>query len=157
MQKFGYKVSINSYCESSYRETDDNDDYVQYGSHSSSYSNSFDRISIAKDYPDVVSTHDLKDFDKCYVVWFEFSTGDSFGSSTNSEIETAGVFKDRECAAELAKAIKDFTENSDANTMDRYRFEFKTSDGQEFVYPFARWIGYFETLGEVHIEETYIN
>ena len=158
MEKFGYKVSINQYQDSYSNERDENGDSVEYGWHESSHSNSFSRITKVDKggYPDIVSDFDFKKGDDVFVVWFEYSTGDSFGSSYRGSIEAVGVFKDKVCAKELRDAIEAFTKNSDANTMNSYKFECETSDGQKFEYGFAPWVGYFETLEDVHIESTEI-
>lgn len=144
----GYKVSINQ------RQDSYEHDGQEYGSWSSSNSNSFDSISRCAKYPDVICPIKFKEGDKCYVVWVEYSTGDSFGHADRGSVESIGVFKDYACAEELQEQLLKF--NPDVNTNDwenKYRFEYQTSDGQEFKIGFVPWVGYFETLDEVHISK----
>lgn len=148
--KFGYKVEIDSYC--------DHYDYPEeeYGSWSASYTNYFKKVTKTKHYPDVVSDIDFQVGQKCFLVWIEWSSGNSFGYSDRCSTEAIGIFKDEQSARELVKAIEDSSVQYDAETDSRYRFYCKTSDGQEFEYGFAPWFGYFERLDEVHLERIII-
>lgn len=146
--KFGYKVDIGQRCENEI-EADE-----EFGSWERSYSNWFEKISKTKGVPDVVSDFDIQPGETCYVVWVEYSSGDSFGTAENENVEAVGVFKDKECARQLEKAIeeqnrKGFTSNFSSDN----KFYFKTSDGQEFEYGFCPWYGYFEVLENVYVEE----
>lgn len=149
--KFGYQVSIDRDCYHS--ESSDE----EWGSWSRSYRNTFQSIKKGGEFPDVVSTHNLKTGEKCFVVWVEYSTGDSFGSAERAEVEVVGVFKDRAVAEELRLALIYYDKHKPNQQWDdRYTFHFKTSDGQEFNYGFVPWSGYFEYLDEAHIKETVI-
>lgn len=135
---FGYKVNINHNC---YHSESDGE---QYGSWSASYNNDFRGITPVNEYPDITSSLDIKVGEICYVVWAEWSSGDSFGRGDNSNKEAIAVFKDFECAKHLAETARD--------TKD-YGFVLKTKDGQHHdVY--CGWVGYFEYLSGVHIETT---
>lgn len=150
--KFGYGVDIDKICTHS--ESSDE----PYGYWHQSYSNTFQSISKGGTYPDVVSTHDLNKGDKAFVVWVEYSHGDSFGHSDRGNVEVVGVFTDKAIAEELKAALIDYEKHKPGKQWDdRYRFHFKTSDGQEFNYGFVPWSGYFEHLDDVHIQETQIS
>lgn len=144
---YGYAVTINSYCEHSERED------VEYGSWSESYSNDIERL-IVKGGSDVASIHDLQSGDRAFVVWVEWSTGDSFGHGDRSCTEVLGLFK----SYEDAEVLKDTIEAS-SNKYDRRGYEndgvaywVKTPDGQIFTSGWAPWLGYFESLDSVHID-----
>lgn len=153
--KYGYSVNINQSLESEQLAEE------EYGSWEDCYSNQFEKISKAKEIPDVVSDFDIQKGEKCWVVWVEYSSGDSFGMSENCSTEVCGVFRDKKCAQELERAIKEqnrvysqgefeFGESWE----DQNKFYFKTSDGQEFQYGFCPWYGYFEVLENVYVEES---
>ena len=155
MTKFGYSVVINQRLESEY-EPDE-----EFSSWERSYSNWFEKISKTKNVPDVVSDFDIQKGETCYVVWVEYNSGDSFGTAENENVEVVGVFKDKNCAKELEKAIEDLHhkfcigEFENCETWDdRYKFYFKTSDGQEFKYGLCPWYEYFNDLQNVYVEET---
>ena len=154
-QKFGYEVTIERHCDEDYHSEE------QFGEWRTSHSNSFISIKPNAKYPDVVSTHDFKSGDEAYLVWFEYSTGDSFGNGHCSSVETTGLFHDKRIAQELVTAIEKFdgTERMDILNFEyasTNSFYFQTSDGQVFKYGFAPWTGYFETLELVHLEEVVI-
>lgn len=153
-KKFGYEVKIGSRCENEI-ESDE-----EFGSWERYYENWFEKISKAKDVPDVVSDFDFQKGETCYVVWAEYNSGDSFGTAENENVEVVGVFKDKKCAKELEKAIIDLNhkyQHGDfancENWEDKYKFYFKTSDGQEFKYGHCPWYGYFYDLQNVYVEE----
>lgn len=140
MTIFGYKVTINQNC------TLDEPSDEPYGDWSSSFNNSFGTISKSTDIgrTDVVSTINLEK-SKGYLVWLEYSTGNSFGSAYCGSIESIGVVETLEAAEDLKKQLKDMKGNC-------CRQKVKTLDDQVIdVYP--SWDGYFECLEEVHIEE----
>lgn len=153
--KFGYKVDISQQCEKDIEAS------KKYGHWERSYSNSFEKISTqAKGIPDGVSDFDIQPGETCYVVWLEYSSGNSFGMAENENIEVVGVFKDKKCAKELEQVIKkqnqayrqgDFAFGE--SWEDMHKFYCKTSDGQEFQYGFCPWYGYFEVLENVYVEE----
>lgn len=146
----GYKVSLNKECLSYRRPTE------QYGDWSEEYENTFESIRLAtrKDFsPDLVSTLDLKTGDECFVVWVEWSTGDSFGWAKNGDTEAIGVFKDKTSARELKQALESFKPDPDVDDYEeKYKFKLTTSDGQRFQIDWVPWCNFFEKLEEVHID-----
>ena len=86
---------------------------------------------------------------RIYFVYVEYSTGDSFGSSSGN-IEYVGAFTNKEKADKLVKLILenygnhpdyDFSKENNKNT-----FEY---EGQK-VYTYS-WKGYFEHLESVYV------
>jgi hypothetical protein len=146
----GYKVEINQRCVGHSPAAE------RYGSWSKSFENTFKRIRLSGDseIPDVVSTVNLVPGDEVFVVWYEYSSGDSFGRSDKEYYEVAGVFENQNTASELAKAIEEFKPDPDIHDWDtKYKFVCDTSDGQRFEIGRVPWAGYFERLAGVHVEE----
>lgn len=146
MQKF--KVEIERDCYESYHSGE------QFGDWSESFSNEFKGITLDNsiEYPDVVSSLKFKTGDIVYVVWVEYSYGDSFGHADCAGTEVVAVFKDATAAYELKNAI----ERQDTSSQDwdtKYQLELTTSDGQHFKFSTISWHDYFGGLDEVHVEE----
>ena len=97
---FGYKVEINSICTESYRSSE------EWGSWSSSYSNYFEKVTKTDTYPDITSSLDIKEGELCFVVWAEWSSGDSFGRGENSNTEALAIFKDIDSAKMFKKKLR---------------------------------------------------
>ena len=151
MTKFGYAVEIDSVCV--YSESSDE----KFGSWSESYNNEFKKITKTNEYPDIVTNIDFQIGETAFLVWVEYSRGNSFGCADREGTEIIGLFKSKEVAQELINAIEYHDRNDDERTWDeRYKFYHKTSDGQEFSYGFVPWAGYFEYLDEIHCEEVCI-
>lgn len=139
---FGYSVEIDSVCTKYERED------LEWGSWESEYSNYFKQVikSAVNDYPDITSSIDIKEGEDCFVVWAEWSSGDSFGWGCQSNTEPLAIFKDTESAQHFkthCEKAKDYT------------VKLTTPDGQKFEI-FAGWVGYFESLDEIHVEQTTI-
>ena len=135
---FGYQVTIT---QTLIREWASNE---AYGSWSAEYSNSFIRISKADRLPDITSSIDVSTGDKCIVVWAEWSSGDSFGSSSRSNVEPLAIFTD-EVSAEVFVQILKHTR--------KYSKRIITPDNQDHNIN-CGWVGYFEALDDIHIEHT---
>lgn len=147
-KQYGYNIKMNQTCDSSYRSDE------QFGDWNESYTNSFRSIEFCEDkYPILLSNVKTKPNQPVFLVWFEYSSGDSFGHSENGNIEIAGLFDSYSCAKELQTAIQNFKPDVDVQDWkNKYKFICNTSDGQHFEYGFAPWVGYFESLGDVRIE-----
>ena len=137
---FGYKVEINSICTESYRSEE------EWGSWSSQYSNYFEDVTKTDTYPDITSSLDIKEGELCFVVWAEWSSGDSFGTAYDGNTEALAIFTD-------VQSVKEFKEKVLNN--GEYSIKFTTSDGQIHDVR-CPWTGYFETLTGIHIEQTTI-
>jgi hypothetical protein len=140
MVKFGYSVKIDKLCVSSERED------VQWGSWRDEYENTAPRyINRNEEYPDVVTSLKFNPGDHVYMVWIEYSSGDSFGRSHYGYTLVEGLFKDIDSAKELKEAILKRKPDDD------YSFKVKTSDGQQFKI-YCNWEGYFDSLEAVNID-----
>lgn len=141
---FGYKVSIDH--EVYFSESSDE----EYGSWSEECSNSFDKIEKTEKYPDVSSVQDIKQGEMCFVVWAEWSSGDSFGSSSKGCKEAIAVFTNSVDAFGLMNAIKNPKKSGKYD--DSQAYSFTASTGQEYESSCPPWAGYFESLDSVKIE-----
>ena len=132
------------------------DDNGPYSSWRAEYENSFEHIRPSDDTTDVLCPFEIKPGEECYVVWVEWSSGDSFGSGIRSNYDVIGVFRDEISARELADTIygRNQKETKD-DDRDDYHIKCETSDGQSFNR-YASWNGYFEKLEDVHIEHTIV-
>ena len=137
---YGYDVEIESLCTHSEHE------HEAYGSWEEHYSNRFGRIFPVEQGGDIISSIKAKSGEKVWVVWVEYSTGDSFGNSHCGSTEAIAIFKDIDAAEELVKALENSKRDSDDN------FYCETSDGQIIKIDYTPWTGYFETLEEVHLD-----
>lgn len=90
--------------------TDEQRAEQEYGDWSETYYNFLTRVKIASDIPDLVTSLDIREGDDIFVVWAEWTVGDSFGSSDCGEYEAFGVFKDYESACVLERFLE-FTNN----------------------------------------------
>ena len=137
-----FKVDINQYC------TEDYHDGEQWGEWRQSYDNSFRGIEICKDeYPDITCLDDVTHGDTAYVVWCEWSHGDSFGHADRGSAEVVAMFKDYETAKKLEEAIY-------KGPQEKFRFDFEW--GSNKIEMYTPWVGYFEHLDDVHIERVTI-
>ena len=143
---YGYEVEIDAFCEHS--EYSDE----AYWDWSESYSNTFKRVSKETKYPDVVSALDISVGEQCFVVWAEWSSGDSFGRGDRNHTESLGIFVDEGSAKQLACFLK----------LQKFEYEQKKQshvrvitcdDEQLFDYTDRSlpWDGYFESLDEVYV------
>ena len=87
----------------------------EYGDWSETYYNSLNSVKIASDIPDLVTSLDIREGDDIFVVWAEWTVGDSFGSSDCGEYEAFGVFKDYESACVLERFLEFTNNHSDLN------------------------------------------
>jgi len=110
----GFKVEIDQDLISYTSEDED------YGSWSKSSRNEFVKVEEVTEYPDVVTALDINKGDEVFVVWAEWSTGNSFGRAYNSQAEAVGIFKDETAADDFAK----FLEATD--DLDIFRMRSKT-------------------------------
>lgn len=148
----GYKVDIDTTCIDHYQSDED------YGDWHSEYSNSFRsirRTTKEDNHPDLTSKLDIQDGSPVFVVWVEYSTGDSFGSSTRGSTEAIGVFRDRASAEELAAALRK-TADRDTDVDYSSSFSVTTTDGQTINVEYMPWLGYFERLENVYVDPAFM-
>ena len=140
---FGYCVEMKSYCDHSEHSGE------QYGDWSESWSNDLGNKvkkidKNSKNIADIASSLDIQLGKNAFVVWLEYSSGDSFGYATDKYTEVLGIFEDVNAARELQQFIENFK--------DGHEFSFTTSDGQTFKQGFASWTGYFDSVSRVVID-----
>src|SRR5688572_22343793 len=115
-KKFGYEVFIDQHCNTSYHSGE------LYGDWSESYSNYFRSVNLkSTNHPDVISDTEFKAGDKIWLVWVEYSTGDSFGHGYRSRVDSVAVFDNPYDAVELKNWIEDTKHEN-----WEYTTEFKT-------------------------------
>ena len=100
----GVSIDINGSLTDSYRSDE------PYGDWSESYYNFLGEVTLSDNHPDVVTNLDIRPGDDIFVVWAEWSTGDSFGNANCSQTEAFGVFKDYESACVL-ESFLEFSNN----------------------------------------------
>lgn len=146
MSKFKYIVKINRECLESEQSMD------PYGEWSSRWDNSFIGIERAVDdkYYDIESTLDIDVDEGVFVVWLEYSSGDSFGFGHRSCVDVVGITRSREAAEALRHAINNITTDG----FGLGSLDCKLPDGQHIQLPHVPWIGYFDRLEEVHVTKT---
>ena len=135
---FGYKVEMEHYCL--------NSDYSEeaYGSWSEDWSNEFRSIRRSNpetEYPDTVAIEDFAPGEQVYVVWAEWSRGDSFGWANRGGYDVLGVFRTWEQAGGLEKLARETT-------------GYERVEYLGLKYGFGDFHGYFESLDDIHIEST---
>jgi len=141
-EQFGYKVRISQYCDHS--ENISHGDGEWDFSWEESYSNSFESVVKTDKYPDITALHDFEVGDQAFLVWAEWSTGDSFGHGDRSHVEAFALFKNSEDAYAYAHALE--------HAPDGKKFKFVSSEGQVFENIYMPWHGYFESLDNIHVE-----
>jgi hypothetical protein len=141
--KIGYKVIINSSCDDS--EFSDE----KWGPWSEDWSHSFGSIHriTPPQYSDVSSDLNILAEEPVYVVWVEYSTGDSFGWANRGRAVAVGVFK----TYEDAQALEAWLNNKDKARS--YSQTYDSPDGQ-ILQIYCEWEGYFERLESVNITPT---
>jgi hypothetical protein len=96
--------------------------------------------------PDVVIGADVKVGDTVYVVWYEYTTGDSFGSDSG-KFEFVAAYTTEELAEKCKQKILDHDGG--------FSMTITLEDGEEFSMH-CPWVGYFERLEGVHINKAII-
>lgn len=144
-KKIGYGVEIRQRCVESYHSPE------QYGEWRESYDNTL--VGIARkgvECPDVVSDLNIPVGEDAWVVWIEWSSGDSFGWGNNSYTDVIGIFRKQDY--DSAESLKRQIENHGEGEKYNFSYKFETPDGQKFE-GHASWVGYFDRLSGVHIEK----
>lgn len=108
------------------------------------YQNHIESVKIVQDCPDVLSNLPFKSGDQVFLVWAEWSNGDSLGQSYCGSAEALAVFMDLDIANEFADQCR---ECKDKNHM----IDLTTTDEQTFHFQLP-WDEYFDTLESIHID-----
>jgi hypothetical protein len=83
--------------------------------------------------------------DIVYVLWVEYSSGNSFGRGVRNYTDMIHVFKDNDKAWEAYRLLKDSEDHN-------YSVTYETDTGKQVPY-YRPWLGYFDQLDEIHVEE----
>lgn len=126
------------YVEFSRKLMKDYQEDKQWGSWSKEYINMFKGVynspSKHRKLERVPVKFEVNDLDRVYVVWAEWTSGNSFGFGKGMCVEVMGILKEED----EAYAMKDRLERND--------------------WPYKLpWIGYFESLDEIHVDRARIN
>lgn len=149
--KFGYEVDIETDCDRDVRQYGESKWDYEWSADCSNYFR-----AIYKDGSDIASALDIPVGTPCFVVWVEYSTGDSFGHGYRDQHSVIAVFTDKQSAEMLEKEIlKNAKDYRTVGSPKAYSFKLTTPDGQELEVH-ESWNGYFESLDEVHVESTVI-
>lgn len=125
---YGYKVSFCS-------------DFVGEDGRNSVYQVTFSDIAHTNDVPDVVSTVNLEPGESGYLVWVNWSSGNSMSICENGSYESLAIFKTEEQAEAFTNAM-----SLSANEISYIE------DGQLFYMTYPAWVGYFEQDAQFKIE-----
>ena len=136
----GYRVEIDSICTHNHHSGE------QFGEWSASYTNTFKGVSLSEANANLRAPFTAKTGAVVYVVWAEWSSGDSFGSDTCGSKEELAIFQTHAIALEYVQWLQAFDHT------DWKPHICKTSDGQEFTHGYLPWQGYFESLEGIYIE-----
>ncbi len=119
-----------------------------YGPWEESWYNSFDGVSISKNNWGEPIDFEVSPGDTVYVVWAEYSSGNSFGRGHNNGVDVVGIFKDAAKAEKCRQACE-------ASSEDNSMVKFESDSGEKISY-YAPWNGYFESLGSIRLETAVI-
>lgn len=150
----GYKFKIESIA------TEVQSQEVQYGTWEEVWHNYASSFATKVDTnPDIASVLDLQSGTVAYVVWAEWTYGDSFGEAIKGSCDVFGIFEYEVFAQELVDHLENRTTNCGMfapNEEDSDVCKCVTGDGQQFNYRHLPWVGYFERLESVEIQKVNI-
>ena len=147
-QLYGYNVTIDRKCVHSEYASE------KYGDWHEVYNNTMTPLAYLTDkLPDVNSIHNVSPGYTAFVVWVEWTSGDSFGSGTGISTEVIGLFESLESAQFLKHALQEHNKKYDRTGYEResVKYHITTPDGQLFESEWAPWLGYFESFDAVNI------
>lgn len=143
-----YKVEFNQDLAHSKKSE------APYDSWGESYSNTFQSITITDSKEaDIYSPVNLTKQDG-YLVWAEYSTGDSFGTSLCGLVEALMLLPTLKEAQEFEMQIMEWTnkKREGSNSGRDYDYYFETKIGDQIFKMHIPWLGYFENLESIQIE-----
>lgn len=125
----------------------------EYGSWEETWTNSLEGVHIEDNVlcEKVPVDFEVVKGDIVYVVWCEYSSGDSFGSGTRNRTEVIHIFKDKDLAWDAYRIL----EGPDGEGYDNWTVKFKSDSGKEMSYH-RPWLGYFDSLDSIYVEEAII-
>lgn len=140
------KVPVSTYTQNLGGSVDDD----EWSRDSYSDSNSLDGYAYITDkvvdsYYDIVPVGaEVKPGDIVYVLWAEYSTGDTFHRH-DGKYELIAAFVDPELAHKNAQACRGSRDD------DGWSMNIELDDGSTFSYHIP-WLGYFESLEGIRVE-----
>lgn len=140
-------VKMNSSCIHSHYEE------RQWGSWEETWTNSLEGVRLEDNVfcEKVPVDFEVAEGDIVHVVWCEYSSGDSFGSGTRNRTEVIHIFKDKDLAWDAYRIL----EGPDGEGYDNWTVKFKSDSGKEMSYH-RPWLGYFDSLDSIYVEEAII-
>ena len=156
MNKFyGYRFEIGSELIESMVAT------TEYGQWKEEWVHRVSSV-VTKDHqnPDIASILDIPTGAEAYVVWAEWSYGDSFGEAYRGSAEAFGIFEHEVFAQQFVDYLNSRRQNCGMFTgleQDSDVCVFNSGDGQIFKLNHLPWIGYFDHLEELHVERVIVN
>lgn len=147
-------VKIEKHCVHSYRED------REWGSWEESYRNSLEGVSLDKDHYYWANScpvdFEVKKGDVVYVIWAEYSSGDSFGRGERNSTDVVHVFMNKDLAREAYQSLLNTpVKEHDKDWYDSWNAKFMSDSGEEIIYH-RPWLGYFDSLDEIHVEEAIV-
>lgn len=147
-------VKLYQVCSYSHYEDD------EWGSWEEFWVNSFGGVSLDKSlfyYPEEVPIDfNVSKGDVVYVVWAEYSSGDSFGYGEGKYVDIIHIFKSKDLARDAYQSLLNTSvKEHDKDWYESWIVRFKSDSGEEIIYH-RPWLGYFDSLDEIHVEEAIV-
>lgn len=106
-------------------------------------------VDSEKDHYDVMADFKVKPGDRIWLVYAIYSTGDSFGNDRGSSIEFFTAHKNEEIASDNGEILARMSKSD-----SHYNFNAAiTLDSGLRMVVHVPWMGYFEGLDNVHVEQ----
>jgi len=120
----------------------------KYGEWSETWTNDLGSVSLSKTYDsDIVDIdYDIQKDDIVYVLWAEWSSGNSFGYGENNSYDIIHVFRSKDIAKKAYEILI-----SPATDFDEWSVNYETDTGISVNY-FRPWLGYFERDLTLHLD-----
>jgi len=135
-------VNIDHTCTYSKRSKE------AYGDWRSDYSNDLESVTISEDGYGEPIDFEVENGEEVFVVWAEYSTGDSFGRSSGS-FDVVTVYKSEDKANKAAKILTSPVSDG-KDYYESWTVELTTEGGSLLKYN-RPWMGYFEHLEGVNV------
>jgi hypothetical protein len=127
----------------------------EWGSWEETWENHLDGVSLDKDrfyYPESVPTDfEVAKGDIVYVVWAEYSGGNSFGMGDRNHTDVIHIFKDQDLAWNAYRILISPVGEEYKN----WTVKFKSDSDKEISYC-RPWLGYFESLDDVRVAQAIV-
>jgi len=95
---------------------------------------------------------EVKEGDKIYLVYAVYSTGDSFHRDERGCIDFVGVYKDKATADLVAHVLEKHSTEDNMYGEAKWTAKIVLDNGTEYDYHVG-WVGYFEHLDYISVEE----